>query len=519
MADAGLHVKPLSHVFGGRSRAAELEPLGVIDIGSNSVRFVVYEGAVRSLTPLFNEKALCGLGRSVATTGRLDPEGVDCALAALTRFRAVARVLGVKNIRAIATAAARDAANGADFIGRAEKACGARIEVLRGEKEAELAAQGVMMGFPAADGIAGDLGGGSLELIDIAGERLAQATTLPIGGLRLIDASGRTMDKALGIVDAELDRVAWLGQGRGRPFYAIGGTWRSIARLHMAEQDYPLRVIDGYTISAPEAAAFCETIRKAKKTAALPGIEGVAKPRRETLPFGALVLERLLRRIEPSRVIFSIFGIREGLVFSLLTAHERRKDPLLCFCEDYARQRSRSPAHARELCEWTDAIFAGGGPEEYEGERRLRHAACLVSDTGWQAHPDYRGDQSLSALAFAALSGTDHAGRIFLALTIFFRHAGPSEASGDALSERLVSAVTKRALKRARIAGAAIRAAHMLSMGQAGVIGETPLSFDKDTLVLTLPKAYAALDGERLRGRLAVLAELLDKQSEIRFEA
>ncbi len=512
-------MRPLYHLLGARSRASELEPFGVIDIGSNSVRLVVYEGAVRSLTPLFNEKALCGLGRSVATTGRLDPDAVECALAALTRFRAIARVLGVKNVRAIATAAARDAANGADFIARASIACGARIDVLRGEKEAELAAQGVRMGFARADGVAGDLGGGSLELIDISEERLADATTLPVGGLRLIDASARAMDKALAIVDAELDRAAWLGQGRGRPFYAIGGTWRSIARLHMAENDYPLRVIDGYAISAPEAAAFCEAVRRAKKTAALPGIDGVAKARRETLPYGALVLERLLRRVEPSRVIFSIFGIREGLVYSLLPAHERRKDPLLVFCEEYARQRSRSPAHARELCDWTDAIFSGAGPEEAEGERRLRHAACLVSDTGWQAHPDYRGEQSFNALAYSALGGTDHAGRIFLALAIFFRHAGPSETNGETPPDGLVSTVTKRAVKRARIVGAAIRVAHMLSVGQAGVIGETPLTHDKDMLVLTLPKPYAALDGERLRARLAMLADLLGKRSEIRFDA
>ena len=168
-----------------RGRFVELEPLGVIDIGSNSVRLVVYEGPVRSPTPLFNEKILCGLGRSVATTGHLGEDAVERALAALARFKAVARTLEVKRLRAIATAAVREAEDGPEFIRRGEKACGVPIEILSGEQEAQLAAQGIMMGFVEADGIAGDLGGGSLELIDIAETRLNHATTMPLGGLRL----------------------------------------------------------------------------------------------------------------------------------------------------------------------------------------------------------------------------------------------------------------------------------------------------------------------------------------------
>ncbi len=509
-------MQPLWQVFGDRERHLEFEPLGVIDIGSNSVRLVIYEGAVRALTPLFNEKVLCGLGRSIATTGKLDAESIACAVTALTRFRAVARTLGVKNLRAVATAAVRDASNGAEFILRGEKACGTRIEVLRGEKEAELAAQGIMMGFVGADGIAGDLGGGSLELIDLARERLAEATTLPLGGLRLMDSSAQKIDRAMSLVDEALSRVPWLDQGRDRAFYAIGGTWRAIARLHMAKTDYPLRVIDGYAIPASEVIAFCEALRKEKKVSSVPGIENIPKARREVLPYGTLVMERLLQRLSSSEVIFSVFGIREGLVFSLLPEHERRKDPLLSFCEDYAGRRSRSLAHARELVAWTDAIFEPPGPDETAEERRLRHAACLISDIGWRAHPDYRGEQSLNTIAHAALGGTDHAGRMFLALSIYFRHAGLGESRGEALSERLKTSVTRRALKRARIVSAAIRTAHMLSAGMAGVICDTPLLYDGAKLVLTLPKAYAALDGDRLRNRLTVLAALLERQSELR---
>ena len=153
----------LGNNAGERGRFAELEPIGVIDIGSNSVRLVVYEGAVRSPTPLFNEKVLCGLGRSVATTGRLGAESIERALTALARFRAIARVLGVKNLRAIATAAVREAGDGREFIARGERAAGVAIQTLSGEREAELAAAGIEMGFRNPLGVAGDLGGGSLS--------------------------------------------------------------------------------------------------------------------------------------------------------------------------------------------------------------------------------------------------------------------------------------------------------------------------------------------------------------------
>lgn len=496
---------------GDRGRFSELEPMGVIDIGSNTVRLVVYEGAVRAPTPLFNEKVLCGLGKSVATTGMLGKEGIERAVAALRRFRAVARALGVKHLRAVATAAVRDASNGADFIRRAEQACGETIQVLSGEREAELAAQGILMGFGPVDATAGDLGGGSLELIDIQGTKLKQATTMPLGHLRLRDVTGDRLERAIELADEHIGKVGFLAAGKGRPFYAVGGAWRSLARLHMVQTEHPLRVMHGYAIGAREAITFCETVRK-RKLSTIAGIEEISKARREGLAFGAIVLERLLRRLEPSHVIFSVFGIREGLLYSLLPAHERDKDPLLSFCEDYARLRSRSVEHAHELIKWTDRLFEEPGPKETPEERRLRHAACLVSDIGWRAHPDYRGEQSLNVIAHAAMSGVDHPGRIFLALSVYFRHVGSADGPTDELSTKLKKCIDRRAFKRARIIGAAVRTAHMISIGRPGIIDETPVSYDKGKLVLRLPPAHAAMDGERLRRRFAALAELLERE-------
>lgn len=506
-------------LFGDRQLSEEREPIGVIDIGSNSVRLVIYEGAVRAATPVFNEKVLCGLGRSVHSTGRLADEAVERAISALTRFKAIARVVGVKALRAIATAAVREAENGDDFIVRGERACGTRIEVLSGEREAALAAQGIRMAFRDTDGFAGDLGGGSLELIDIYKETLNDGTTMPLGGLKLIDTTGGDLDAALALVDENLSKVDWLVHGAGRPFYAVGGTWRAIAKMHMDDTDQALRVMQGYSIPTRDAILFCEKIRKTKKVSTLPGIDDVSRARREIVPFGALVLERLLKLLAPSEVVFSVYGIREGLVFSMLSDAERARDPLMCFCEDYARLRSRSFDHAKELCAWTDALFDAPDLLESPDERRLRHAACLMSDIGWRTHPDYRGEKSLNVIAQSGLVGTDHPGRIFIALAVYFRHVGMSEEGTDDLSERLKNAISKRSLKRARIVGLAIRAAHMLSIGMPGVIDETPLKLDGDKLVLTLPKAYANLDGERVRRRFESLGSLLEHTFEMHTPA
>lgn len=325
------------------------------------------------------------------------------------------------------------------------------------------------------------------------------------------------MDKAMDLADGALDRVRWIGEGGVPTLYAVGGTWRALAKLHMERSDYPLRVMHGYRLGTKETIEFCEEIRRAKKVTDIRGGTEVSRARREVLPFGAMVLERLLRRLKPKDVTFSVFGIREGLLYSLLSPQEQRKDPLLSFADDYARLRSRSAEHARELCAWTDALFTGVGPKENEDERRLRHAACLLSDIGWRAHPDYRGEQSLNVVAHAALGGIDHEGRIFLALAIYFRHVGPGEEEGDEnFSERLKASISKRALRRARIVGAALRAAHMISIGMPGIIDETPITYEGDRLVLVMPQAYEALNGERLARRFEALAQLLEKTPEIR---
>ena len=264
-------------------------PVAVIDIGSNSVRLVVYEGLTRSPTPIFNEKTLCGLGREVQSTGLLAPDAVLKALSALKRFRALCDVLRVERQWVVATAACREAENGPDFIAEAERVCGAKIEVLSGRREAELSALGVVSGIHRPDGIVGDLGGGSLELVDVRGMSIRRGTTLPLGGLALQDVSAKSIKKAEKIVRAALADVPALEAGARRTFYAVGGTWRALARLHMWQIGYPLHVTHGYVIPAKETFEFSRLVHRVD-TEMLSRIEVISDARRPLLAYGALVL-------------------------------------------------------------------------------------------------------------------------------------------------------------------------------------------------------------------------------------
>jgi exopolyphosphatase/guanosine-5'-triphosphate,3'-diphosphate pyrophosphatase len=484
-------------------------PIAVVDIGSNSVRLVVYEGLTRAPTELFNEKALCGLGREVQSTRLLPADAVQHALSTLKRFRALCQAMRVGKTLAIATAACRDAKNGPAFIKLAERTVGADIDVLSGSREAELTALGVISGVHHGDGVVGDLGGGSLELVDIRGMRARRGLTRPLGGLALADISSKSLKKAEKYVRKTLDGLSVLKDCEDRFFYAVGGTWRSLARLHMWQTGYPLHVMHGYAIGADEALEFARLVHRVDVDT-LSNIDVVNNARRPLLPYAALVLEYILRIGKPRQVVFSALGVREGLLYSLLRNKEKEKDPLIEAARHLNQLRSRSPRHGEELIGWTDRFMITSGLEETSDERRLRHAACLLADIGWRAHPDYRGEQSLNIIAHGGFMAIDHPGRAYLALAVFFRHVGL--VMDDELSPRLRELVSTRMLDRARVLGAALRLAYVVSASMPGVLKETPLSIERHRLALRLPGKRAALAGERVSSRLRSLARLIGRE-------
>jgi exopolyphosphatase/guanosine-5'-triphosphate,3'-diphosphate pyrophosphatase len=486
------------------------EPVAIIDIGSNSVRLVSYEALVRSPTPTFNEKVLCGLGRGVATTGALPEDGVAKALAALKRFKVLCHSMRISDIRALATAAVRDASNGPQFIERAQAALGCSIELLSGQREAQLSALGVISSIHEADGIVGDLGGGSLELINVRHGNVGRGVTLPLGGLSLMDASERSPKKAAKIVREALAKAKPLDILTGRTFYAVGGTWRALARLHMHQRNYQLHVMHNYVIPSRDALEFARLVERVEADA-LSSIDSVSSARRPLLAYGAAVLEEIIRRAGPKEVVISALGVREGLLYESLTETERAEDPLISAAREFNALRSRAPAHGEELFEWTTQLLRSSHLEEGADEARLRHAACLLSDVGWRAHPDYRGEQSLNLIANASLIGIDHPGRAYLALAASYRHI----ANEDEIGSDLRSLVSPRLLDRARILGAAMRVAYIVSAAMPGILPRTPLICQRGKVALELPPDLADLNSERLQNRLKQFAKLIGGEPEI----
>lgn len=479
-------------------------PVAIIDIGSNSVRLVVYERLSRSPMALFNEKELAGLGRGIAGTGRLNDQAVEAALAAIRRFMGLCQQMQVQSVHVLATAAAREASNGADFLAEVEEITGAKVSLLSGPEEARLSAMGVLSGIHEPDGIAGDLGGGSLEVVDIRGREIGLGETFPLGGLRLEEMSDKTFKKAEKIAADALAKSAVLSKGQGRPFYAIGGTWRSLARLHMRQKGYPLHIMHEYAMPADETLDFCRMVAR-RDAESLDSIEAVSKSRRLLLPYGAIVLEQVIRAMKPSVIILSALGVREGLLYDLLDPETRALDPLISAADELALLRSRSPGHVRELGPWTGQALAAIGIDETPDEARLRTAACLLADIGWRAHPDYRGEQSLNLIAHGSFVGIDHPGRAYLALANYYRHEGLVD---EHLSSRIRELVTTRLIERARALGAALRVAYLVSGSMAGVISRTRIEARGDQLTLVLPPDRGMLAGSRLQRRVAQLAKL-----------
>ena len=488
-----------------QGRFSGREPVGIVDIGSNSVRLVVYEGITRSPWVLFNEKVMCGLGRGVATTGKLPEDGVALALDTLRRFRALAEQSRITKLYPIATAAARDASNGPEFVERAERLLGTRINIVAGEEEARLAALAVISGIYAADGVVGDLGGGSLELTRIRAGEADVGVSLPLGGLRLFEESGGDMRKARKIAANALDRH----ELKGQTFYAVGGTWRALARLNMAQAGYPLHIQQGYELL--DAPSFLKQVAKTHpdEIADMEEAEDVSKSRRPLLPIGAMLMAEVLERMGTKRVVVSSAGVREGFLYDLLPPNEQEHDPLLSAAKDLATLNSRDPEHGRELSDWTEHSLQAFGIAETTEECRARVAACLLTDIAWRANPDYRASQALRIITFGNFLGADHQARMMIALSIYFRYAG-LKAMDDLPDFAFVA--NEQTMERAMLLGALFRVAYLLSGAQRGVVSRLRwVEEGGGGYALVVPEEAAELIGDRPENRLNHLAKTLNR--------
>ena len=481
--------------------------IAIVDIGSNSVRLVVFEGLSRTAHTVHNEKTICSIGRDMAVTGALHRDGVETAIETLRRFRILTDRLGVAEREAVATAAARDAGNGAEFVRRAESAWGAPVRVLSGPEEARLAGEGVLAAIPDADGLVADLGGGSLDMVTVKGGRTGETASLPFGPLRLIEPGRSDLDRLRQTIDAEFARLPLLRGLEGRTLYVVGGVWRSLARVDMLEERYRLHMLQHYAIPCGRALDLCGVLAKQGRKS-LELMTAVSRRRIELLPRGAMVLQRLLLQVRFKEVVVSANGVREGLLHEKLPPEERAKDPLIDFAAAENARHARAPEHAFEMFHWAMPLFA----DENADQRRLRLAASLFSDLGWRRHPDHRVRGTYLDVLYMPFGGADHRARAFIAAAVHFRYSGDDEIPSDL---RLPGLVDKQDERRALRIGLAARLAFDLTGSAAGELPKYRLRLTPSKLQLEVPARRNAIADDTVGRRLATLSTALDRRPEI----
>ena len=479
----------------------------VVDLGSNSVRLVIYEGETRNPVQIFNEKAVLRLAKGMTQSGRLDEAAMTQAETVLHRYAAIARAMGAVPVDVLATSAVRDAKNGGEFVERMmARLPEIRIQILSGAQEAALSAEGVLCGIPGADGLLADLGGGSLELVRLDAGKIGEAATLPVGVIRLADRAGEDLLKARGIVSQELERVEFAGQAVGRDLYVSGGAFRALARIHIAQTGYPLNMVHHYTIGRDEARDLAGVISEAGRKL-IERMPGVPRRRIEDLPYAAVILRRLLRATGAARVVFSANGLREGWFIRMLPPDIRDEDPMLAAARDLTRGTVRDVALPPALIRWTAALF----PQESPAQTRLREAACWLSDIGCHEHPEYRAEQAFQRVLRQTGIGLDHHARAFLALTMALRYEAPTDAPFLGPARTLLD---MHAARRAETLGIALRLAYTLSAGTPALLAGTSLELAPGRLVLGLAAANGVFAGEAVLRRLERLAQMLGLETE-----
>jgi exopolyphosphatase/guanosine-5'-triphosphate,3'-diphosphate pyrophosphatase len=482
--------------------AGHLDPTGIIDIGSNSVRFVAYGGNRRVPSHLFNEKISPALGRGVEADGRMGEEAMTRAMAALARFRQLAKDMHLAELHVLATAAVRDASNGAEFLD-AVRGIGLEPRVVTGEEEAELAAYGVISAIPAVRGIVADLGGGSLELCRVADGSVGDRLSLPYGVLRVGNkADGKELAKRI--------RSALVGRPLGKRdkrdnLYLVGGSFRAIARLDLYDGEHSLPIVHQHVLTGERLAAIDSRFATSGFDS-IRGAAGVSASRVEAFPAARAVLDSLIEVLEPAQVIVSAFGLREGLLFRALDESTRRQDPLLAGALEFGNVLGRFGDHGATIDRWIDPLF----PDDDGESRRLRLAACLMCDFAWDAHPDFRADRAVDMALHGNWVGIDAHGRAVVgqALSAAF-------ASENGLPDDVSALLFPEEVQRAKVWGRAIRLAQRLSGGTESTLLRSSLALAGDDVVLKVPSDQQDLVGEIVRKRLEQLARLLDRRSRI----
>ena len=486
--------------------ARALSRVGVVDVGSNSVRMVVFDGAARSPAYFYNEKIMCGLGKGLAESGRLNPEGRRRALAALKRFSLLAKGMGIETLTVVATAATREAEDGPEFQLQVLRETGLKLWVIDGGEEARLSAQGVLLGWPEARGIVCDMGGNSMELARIGDGKVGRRVSTPLGPFRLQQVAD-TPKKRTAHIDRILKECQAELKSEGERIYLVGGSWRVIARLDMERRNYPLTVLHEYRMTTKSLLDTLDWIA-VSDLALLRARTGTSPERMELVPLACDVLREIIRVFKPSEIDVSAYGIREGLLYEQMSERLRARDPLIEAARMAEKTSSRIPGFGKKLYEFLEPLFPDVTPER----NRLIKAACILHDTTWRAHPDFRAEACFDNATRANLGGLDHPGRVFLGLALLHRYK--NSRAGSRL-EPMFRLLTEDEIQDAEILGKSMRFGAMFAVDDPARAGKLVWTPKRKLLELNLTEEGRGLFGEVAAARFAALAQAMKAETKI----
>ena len=499
---------PFGRPLFDEASAQGLSRVGVVDIGSNSVRLVIFDGAARSPAYFFNEKIMCALGAGMSETGRLNPEGRARALAAMRRFKHLGDGIGTEGLTAVATAAVREAEDGAEFCEEVERETGIRIHVIDGKEEARLSAQGVLLGWPGSYGLVCDIGGSSMELAEINGGRVGRRLSSSLGPLKLRDMKGGKKARKAQMRDRIKSMQDDLGEQKNRLFL-VGGSWRAIAKIDMERRGYPLHVLHEYRMTAKAVRETAKYIEKCDPED-LRNRAGVSSSRMALVPIATEVLREVVKAFKPRDIAISSYGIREGLLYEQMPTRLRDRDPLIEACAFAESRDARVPGYGTVVYKFIEPLFRSARPEK----RRIIKAACLLHDVSWRAHPDYRAEDCFDNATRANLGGLKHSERVFLGLALLHRYSNKREGTRF---QDLNSLVTDDDQLQAEVLGKAMRFAAMLWLKRDAKLGELRWYPKKKRLDLRLSPEAAPLFGEVAEARFRSLADTLQAEATIKM--
>jgi len=479
----------------------------IVDIGSNTIRLVVFHGPARIPLPVFNEKVQCRLGQGIDQSGVLNPDGVELAYETLNRFMKLVEVMKADRVRLLATAAVREAKDGPDFVAELKKRFDADVRVLSGEEEAKLAAYGILSGLPNADGLLGDMGGASFDLVALDHGKFTKHDTTALGHLRITDENRKTVPQMREFIKDKLAPLVWTNEMRNRPFYAVGGSLRAVARVIMHVTDYPLHVIDNFSLAIDKALPLLNKIANLSPDE-LYAVPDVSKKRAETLFAAISLLLEVLETVQPSHLVFSGYSMREGEFFQSLDPDLKQQDPLVSACINLVEREGRFGQQGEEVYHWMSPIFGS----ESQKRKNLRHAACLLHDISWAEHPDYRADHGFLRVLRLPVAGLSHHDRALMSACVYSRYKGDFDAR---IAKPLRTFLDSDDAQWTKTVGAALRLAHTLASGAPHLLVETKLEVRGGELILSLPENEDIFIGEAVAKRVQTVAKHLGLSSRL----